>query len=243
MALKWHPASRQMPDSHVPPLQSHFSQTLIHSLLLLFTLIFLPRSTYPYKLDGSDAPPQTKSADKPQTPWLNPITYNPAYTLCWWILGSLVIFIFRAGWVRRVAHGPSEPVKEKKVEKKGDEKMDPGKVLLERLIQALLASMLLMPFTSIILVLMGAPISIDYTRFFGVPSSLTPLLAMLLNVLTFFTPCYTLGLPIKSIRRLLGYYPVSLSLGIGSTEPLTAVEKSEDEKVTEEWLRIFIRRS
>lgn len=213
-----------------PTLQSHASQTLLHSILFLFTLIFLPRQSYPYKVGSSDAPPQTKSADKPQTVWLNPLTFDTRATLLWWILGSTIICIFRASWIR------SSTNSNKETKTKGDVQR---KALFVRLVHALITPVLLTPFTTILLALMGAPLTSDPFRPNVSFTSSTPLLALLLNVLVFFIPCYAIGLPLSIIGELVDSLPALSILGI-SSKLLGGGAKPTEKDLLREKIQYFI---
>jgi GPI biosynthesis protein family Pig-F len=213
-------------------LQSHSHQTLLHSILLFFSLVFLPRSSYPYSAGGPDAPAQTKSADKPQAAWLNPLTYDPHSSLLWWILGSIVICISRAGWARRESDG-----------NRGSEGKD-GRALLIRLLRAFAATILFTPLTTIFLVLLGAPLASDSATFSLSPNLLTPLLALLLNVLVLFIPCYVFGLPITDISATIASIPGLSTSGISSTlRENDNKSAGATEQVLNEWTRLFVQLS
>lgn len=212
-----------------PSLYSHSSQTLLHSILFVFSLVFLPRSSYPYSTGSSGAPLQTKSADKPQTPWLNPLTYHPPATLLWWILGSIIICVFRAGWIRNNSHGSTtQQSREKR-----------GQALFIRLVQALAATVMLTPLMTIFLALLGAPLTSDPFKPNLNFSSSTPLLALLLNVLVFFTPCYVLGVPLLSIGELIDSIHWLSALGI-SSKMFTDNEQSTGKDALRERIRLSI---
>jgi phosphatidylinositol glycan class F len=219
-------------------LQSHSHQTLLHSILILFSLAFLPRSNYPYKVGppgSTDAPVQTKSADKPQAGWLNPITLNPTSTLLWWILGAVIIAVFRAGWVRRQYSPPRGKDHRSGQSGKAEETKARGKALSIRLIQALATIVILTPVTTILLILLGAPLTADSTKASLTPSPLTPLLALLLNTLVLFIPFYVIGVPLSIIKSAIASIP-----GLALVDAFFNSSKlSEGEQVLSEWTRFF----
>jgi len=224
-----------------PSLQAHTHQTLLHAILLLFTLIYLPRSSY-----TKDEFIQTKSADKPQAEWLNALTYNPVNTLLWWTFGSVVICIFRAGWIRRQDTNSAErglkrhQTKGSSVTGSKDTK-EQGRALLSRLLQSLAALILLAPVTTISLVLLGSPVANNQSTSISI---LTPLLALLLNTLVLFIPCYALGLPISTICRTMETtHVVSILANLFGSEEKKQDSTSFDEEILSNWSRLLSQHS
>jgi phosphatidylinositol glycan class F len=68
-----------------------------HALLLAFAALALPRSS---KWLGFKSIPQATSLDRPQHPFLNPVTANPAASVFTVSLGVLGIVVWWSGWVR-----------------------------------------------------------------------------------------------------------------------------------------------
>ena len=69
-----------------------------HTLLLVFTAIFLPAGTVLI----TPLPPQQSSLDKPQHRLLEPITANPVWTLLWLCAGTVACQSWWAGWMRQL---------------------------------------------------------------------------------------------------------------------------------------------
>ncbi|WVR08696.1 hypothetical protein IAU60_005754 [Kwoniella sp. DSM 27419] len=70
------------------PLHEYFSLHAYLSTLLVSVFIFLPRSTLWFIEEGS----QRSSADRPEHPFLTPITSRPLTTMTWDVLGMLTFF-------------------------------------------------------------------------------------------------------------------------------------------------------
>lgn len=81
------------------PLARYTSIVGTQSLLLVFTALFLPRSTS--SLLGPDfLPPPSSSLDRPQHPFLEPITASPVLTLFWLCLGVGFVIAWSSGYMR-----------------------------------------------------------------------------------------------------------------------------------------------
>lgn len=85
------------------PFAGYTSIVGVHSTLLLFVALFLPRTTI--LLDPSLAPKpvasQLTSRDKPQHPFLEPLTLNPTWTMACVCAGAVVLQAWWGGWIRR----------------------------------------------------------------------------------------------------------------------------------------------
>ena len=73
---------------------------LIHLILLSSSLVLLPTTPIP----NLPIPPPPRGLDKPQHPFLNPITARPILTLAWACLGVVLLIPWWAGSLRRWAH-------------------------------------------------------------------------------------------------------------------------------------------
>ncbi|KAL4269309.1 hypothetical protein AB1N83_001885 [Pleurotus pulmonarius] len=168
------------------PFAGYTSIVGVHSTLLLFVALFLPRTTI--LLDPSLAPKpvasQLTSRDKPQHPFLEPLTLNPTWTMACVCAGAVVLQAWWGGWIRRwwielvVLNGTDDQVekRDKVIQKK-------LKDIRDGWIATLLASVAF----HIILVLFGAPITSHVLQ--------TYLLGLLLSIMVVFPPAYTLGVP------------------------------------------------
>ncbi|KLO13285.1 hypothetical protein SCHPADRAFT_852771 [Schizopora paradoxa] len=163
---------------------SRFSSLLgVHSLLVIFTAGWLPRSS---KYLGS-LPPQASSKDRPQHPFLHPITADPLLTLGWLCIGILAVnatwapFMKREIQYSRIAlYGEDEEAKIKR-------RSESGRNMLGALVDALVSTSVLALLLHIVLVLFGASIVHYFSRTFA--------LALLIALLAAFTPAYVLGRP------------------------------------------------
>lgn len=68
----------------------------VHTVLHGFAALYLPRTSFL----GSIPPEQTSSRDKPQSPFLVPITADPALTLAWLVVGAIVLQGWWGGWMK-----------------------------------------------------------------------------------------------------------------------------------------------
>lgn len=94
------------------PLATYLSTHLLLSALLLFSFAFLPRSDAFWRAPIADAgsengaghPRQTVSADRPEHPFLTPITSDPFKSLVFQVLGVAVCMLWWShhlrGWWR-----------------------------------------------------------------------------------------------------------------------------------------------
>ena len=77
------------------PLAQYVSLIGTHSLLLLFCMILMPRSTFLFM----DLPPQASSQDRPQAEWMAPVTVLPSWSVGWMCVGAAAVQTF---WARRL---------------------------------------------------------------------------------------------------------------------------------------------
>ncbi len=77
------------------PLKEYFSLLSYQTVLLITSFLFLPRSS-PWFLDRStsSSPTQRTSADRPEHPFLTPLTASPLVTMVWDVIGTLVIMLW-----------------------------------------------------------------------------------------------------------------------------------------------------
>ncbi|KAH9035404.1 GPI biosynthesis protein family Pig-F-domain-containing protein [Lactarius hengduanensis] len=73
---------------------------LVHVLLLSAALVLLPQTPLP----DLPLPPPARGLDKPQHPFLVPITARPVLTLAWACLGATLLVPWWAGSLRRWVH-------------------------------------------------------------------------------------------------------------------------------------------
>jgi hypothetical protein len=103
---------------------------LIHVLLLAAALILLPQTPIP----NLPLPPPARGLDKPQHPFLVPITARPVLTLAWGCLGAVLLVSWWAGSLRRWAHDGTLGSRSAQQRLAGD----PHKRRVRSLIQAIL---------------------------------------------------------------------------------------------------------
>lgn len=77
---------------------SYISIVGVHTTLWLFVALYLPRTQY---LSGNNGEwMQTSSRDRPQHPFLQPLTADPTVTLLFLCGGALILQGWWAGWTR-----------------------------------------------------------------------------------------------------------------------------------------------
>ncbi|CAE7079972.1 unnamed protein product [Rhizoctonia solani] len=184
------------------PLSRYASLLGSQTLGLGFTLGMLPRTRVLQhelaSLFGTLNAPKT-SQDHPQHPFLAPLTDSPARTIFWLCAGSLVLIGWGAGSLR-LWHKGSEPDRPDSTEQSSTTSSAPEKTVLGTTVKrppiparilalqdAAMAVAFSSPLVFALLVLFGAPMSSHFIS--------TTLLAILLSILTVWTPAYTFGLP------------------------------------------------
>ncbi|KAK7469225.1 Glycosylphosphatidylinositol (GPI) anchor assembly protein [Stygiomarasmius scandens] len=157
----------------------------VHSSLLLFSSLFLPRTTMLFEATRPVIDPsQQTSRDRPQHPFLEDLTASPVLTIAWICLGAMVLQAWWGGsvrdwWVGFSLRGTDEERRMERV------KLD--RIKFTQVAKAWLFTLAASVPLHIIIVMLGAPISSHILQ--------TYFLALLLSVLMFFTPAYTFGLP------------------------------------------------
>jgi len=182
------------------PFARYTSVVGVHTTLLVFTALFLPRTNL--FLTKSTATQMT-SRDRPQHPFLQALTVNPLSTMMCVCFGTAVLQAWWGGWMRNWAIefalvGSDD---EKKLEKAGSD-AHKFTVLKMAWFATILASFL----AHAILVLFGAPIASHVLH--------TYLLALLTSILTVFTPAYTLGVPTRSLVNRLTWVRLFAELSV-----------------------------
>ncbi|KAH9173918.1 GPI biosynthesis protein family Pig-F-domain-containing protein [Lactarius sanguifluus] len=181
---------------------------LVHVLLLSAALVLLPQTPLP----DLPLPPPARGLDKPQHPFLVPITARPVLTLAWACLGATLLVPWWAGSLRRWVHDGTLGSRNIQLRLRGD----PHK---RRVRLDIWNAFVFTGYTALVLhaiiIFLGAPF-VQY-----VPH--TALLAFLLSIYTVFPPAYTLGPP---------------RLGL----PLLSASASSAILQNDLWIRIFVER-
>ncbi|KAG5635370.1 hypothetical protein H0H81_011517 [Sphagnurus paluster] len=166
------------------PFARYTSIVGVHTTLLSFTALFLPRTTL--LLDLAPSPTAT-SLDRPQHPFLEALTARPALTLACLCTGAALLQSWWAGWVRSwgAQYAMRGSDDERRLETAALDGAR-GKALRGAALTTLVASVIL----HAVLVLFGAPLTTHIPH--------TYLLALLLALLTLFPPAYALGPPTRT---------------------------------------------
>ncbi|EMD36950.1 hypothetical protein CERSUDRAFT_114862 [Gelatoporia subvermispora B] len=175
------------------PVAAYTSVTGVHTTLLAFTALFLPRT--PVSFITEAFPIARQAADDAsgslRRSALHLLTSNPARTVAWICAGTFVVQLWWAGWVRnwsfdlrRAAQNQGDAGQQTQDKlSRSQEKSQQLKTLWAASVTTLAASVAFY----ILIVLFGAPI-LSHTPH-------TYSLALLVALLTSFTPAYTLGPP------------------------------------------------
>lgn len=105
------------------PLFSYATTVGIHSSLLLFTALFLPRTSLAIFGSIPNFPllQPVSSLDRPQPEFLEALTASPPLTLAWLCAGAFLISFSWGGRIRRQAYEQHKPVDKTDFEAKEDE--------------------------------------------------------------------------------------------------------------------------
>ena len=105
------------------PLFSYATTVGIHSSLLLFTALFLPRTSLAIFGNISNFPflQPASSLDRPQPEFLEVLTASPPLTLAWLCAGAFLISFSWGGRIRRQAYEQHKPVDKTNFETKEEE--------------------------------------------------------------------------------------------------------------------------
>ncbi|KAJ7201102.1 GPI biosynthesis protein family Pig-F-domain-containing protein, partial [Mycena pura] len=188
------------PPATVPPAASGYfpfatytAAVGVHTTLHLFSALFLPRTPRVAELLAPDADPsQLTSRDRPQHPFLEPLTRSPAASLVCACAGAAVLQAWWGGWVR--TWWIEFSLRGANVERRVDRaRADARK--FTNLWKAWLATAVASGAFHAVLVLFGAPLTSHVLK--------TYLLALLLALLTVFPPAYTLGAPLLAPDAVL----------------------------------------
>ncbi|KAG8982602.1 hypothetical protein FRB94_013282 [Tulasnella sp. JGI-2019a] len=174
--------SKEATDSALP-LARYTSILGTQCLLLLFTAFYLPRSTT--ALLGTDfiQNAQHTSLDRPQHPFLEPLTASPTLTLIWLCGGVAAIVFWWAGYMRVWAKSLSIETKEDVRDVRAG--LYKGRSAAIR--GAVTTTIVAIPAFYFSLVLFGAPLTSHCVQ--------TLLLSILLSSFVIYTPVYSLGVP------------------------------------------------
>ncbi|KAH7910726.1 GPI biosynthesis protein family Pig-F-domain-containing protein [Hygrophoropsis aurantiaca] len=175
------PISQVKPINHQIgffPFARYTSVVGVHSILIVFTALFLPQTSFIF------AKPEERVTDRPQSQFLEALTISPVLTLLWVCGGTVLLQSWWAGWMRiwcfdYNARGNNTELKLERVQYQ--------KSRFARFSQALTFTLAVSLVFHFIIVLFGAPIAGFLPHTF--------LLALILSFLTVFTPAYAIGQP------------------------------------------------
>ncbi|KAJ7672492.1 GPI biosynthesis protein family Pig-F-domain-containing protein [Mycena polygramma] len=171
------------------PFAGYTSVVGVHTTLLGFSVLFLPRTTEVFEFLRPEIDlTQITSKDRPQHPFLDALTLSPVFTLACICAGTTVLQSWWGGWVR--AWWIDYALQGAELERRIDRlRIDERK--FKHLRSAWLATAASSAFFHVVLILFGAPLLSHVWQ--------TYLLALLLSVLVIFPPAYTIGSPSDSL--------------------------------------------
>ncbi|GFZ51415.1 hypothetical protein JCM24511_09177 [Saitozyma sp. JCM 24511] len=165
------------PETTTPslPLREYFALLSYHSALLVASLLFLPRSTKGARLL------QRSSADRPEHPFLTPLTADPLRTMAWHVVGLAVCMTWwaqhlRTWWAGSKTRDDSPPSRQKRRRALADR-------LIETAATTLFGTIVLVP----VIVAFGAPLDSHFGH--------TVFLALHLSLLLVWPVIHALGIP------------------------------------------------
>jgi len=175
-------------DPDLFPYARFTSVTGVHTSLLAFTALFLPRTSLSLSfLTGQPEPVDVDHLGASDRA-LRLLTENPLRTVAWLCAGVMVLQAWWAGWLKSWVHEEAAGIKEKKdaVEEKlqAKERCTPWIAPFTNAAATMLVASVAF---HVVLVLFGAPIASHPFE--------TYTLSLLLALLTTFTPAYVLGPP------------------------------------------------
>ncbi|KAL0575797.1 Glycosylphosphatidylinositol (GPI) anchor assembly protein [Marasmius crinis-equi] len=177
-------------DANFFPFGRYTGVVGVHTSLLAFTALFLPRSTFLLELTRPERD-ETKltSRDRPQHPFLEALTLNPALTSATICAGVILLQIWWSGFVRGwwFEYSLKGTEDDMRLERR---KLEKDKLM--QLARALLFTVAGSVPVHILLVLLGAPLTSHVPQTF--------FLALTLSTLMFFTPAFVFGLPSLSSK-------------------------------------------
>ncbi|KAJ7857022.1 GPI biosynthesis protein family Pig-F-domain-containing protein [Mycena leptocephala] len=171
------------------PFAGYTSVVGVHTTLLAFSTLFLPRTIKP-QVDMT----HITSKDRPQHPFLDALTLSPVSTLACICVGAMMLQSWWGGWVRSwwIDFALQGAEVERRIDRaRIDERKFTACTFSLNLRNAWLATAVTSAFFHAVLILFGAPLLSHVWQ--------TYLLALLLSVLTVFPPAYTIGTPSDSI--------------------------------------------
>ncbi|KAF8624692.1 hypothetical protein AX17_007023 [Amanita inopinata Kibby_2008] len=192
--------TEQLKGTETLPLYQYTSAVGVHTTLLGFTALFLPRTAFLSALIKPEWDPARQSSrDKPQHPFLDALTSSPVSTLTWICLGVALLQGWWAGWMRRWY---IDTLTQGSLEEKNLQKVMLEKQKFKNFRDACIATVVMSFVFHILLILFGAPVTDCSTPFATgaeCPSDglilRTYLMALLLSLLITPTPTFTLGVP------------------------------------------------
>ncbi|KAF8153303.1 GPI biosynthesis protein family Pig-F-domain-containing protein [Crassisporium funariophilum] len=166
----------------------YISMVGVHTTLWAFAALYLPRTTFVGELikAGLDQT-QSSSLDRPQHAFLEALTMNPVWTLGCICVGAVVLQSFWAGlmrawWLELSIRGTGE----ERLEEKAFHDRQKFTAFRNAWAATITASLVI----HCTLVLFGAPITSLILK--------TYLLALLLSIMTVYSPAFVLGVPTLS---------------------------------------------
>ncbi|KAJ7608412.1 GPI biosynthesis protein family Pig-F-domain-containing protein [Roridomyces roridus] len=167
------------------PFARYTSIVGVHTTLLGFTALFLPRTTdvpiLEFLKPTIDESLLT-SRDRPQHPFLDALTQSPVATLAWICIGAVVLQRWWGGWVR--SWSIDLALQSAGIQRAADSPK------LAHLGSAGLTTAVFSALFYTVIVLLGAPLLTHIPQ--------TALLAVLLALLVVFPPAYTYGVPMTA---------------------------------------------
>jgi len=206
------------------PFFRYASTVGIQSSLLLFAALFLPRTSLLYFGSANEFPfaQPASSLDRPQSPFIEPLTASPVLTLAWICAGVAAIALWWATWMRKWAYADYRHTSTKDEFELRTEKMEWQKRASSELSNAIVATVFGSSLFYILILTFGAPLASHHLQ--------TYLLALNLSLLTVFPSAYVLGTPAFLAIFAESKNPLTVRLTwtrlFAELSPKTAIERA-----------------
>ncbi|CCA67396.1 probable Splicing factor 3B subunit 5 [Serendipita indica DSM 11827] len=167
-------------DDDPLPLSKYISIAGTQAVLLLFSMLMLPRTTLTFE----KLPPQVSSLDRPQPAWMAPITAWPDLSVAWICVGAAIVQSYWASkavtWIKQ------DTIKE--TGKQDELALRQGDRSFKDLTRAWGATLLGGVAFHALIVLLGAPMTTHVRHTFA--------LALLISILAVYAPARSLTIPL-----------------------------------------------
>ncbi|ORY31309.1 GPI biosynthesis protein family Pig-F-domain-containing protein [Naematelia encephala] len=191
------------------PLKEYFALHLYLSCLLIGSLLFLPRSSRWFAND-SIVKIRASSLDRPEHPFLAPLTNDPLRTMSWYILGELVIMMW---WGQHLLVWVTDKASTRPLDRHlRVSRLAQVPLMNQRLLEAFASTLIGAMTLGVLLTILGAPLK---------QAAPTILLGLHLSLLLVWPVVHCLGVPSIHNQGLVDRYRMTkLVCSLDAASPL-----------------------